>query len=82
MRLIQACFASPKLGRTILYGVSDNDRRWWSNAGAANVDYRPQDNAERFAAALIPDGDRRDPEAPEVKYQGGPFASDGFVPTQ
>lgn len=79
LRMIEACFSASKLGCTILYGVSDNDRRWWSNERAANVDYRPQDNAERFADALLPDGDRRDPEAPEVKYQGGPFVSDGYV---
>ena len=79
LRMIQACFSAPRLDCTILYGVSDNDRRWWSNARARNVDYRPEDNAERFAAALIPDGDSRDPEAPEVKYQGGPFVSAGYV---
>ena len=79
LRMIEACFAAPKLGCTILYGVSNNDRSWWSNAAAAHVDYRPEDNAERFAATLIPDGDKRDPEAPEVKYQGGPFVSDGYV---
>lgn len=79
LRMIEACFAAPKLGCTILYGVSDNDRSWWSNDSAPHVDYRPRDNAERFAATLIPDGDKRDPEAPEVKYQGGPFVSDGYV---
>ncbi|MGE0213994.1 MAG: NAD-dependent epimerase/dehydratase family protein [Parvibaculaceae bacterium] len=79
LRMIDACFAAPKLGCTILYGVSGNDRSWWSNAAAPHVDYRPEDNAERFAATLIPDGDKRDPEAPEVKYQGGPFVSDGYV---
>jgi uronate dehydrogenase len=79
LRMIEACFAAPRLGCTILYGVSDNDRSWWSNAQAPHVDYRPQDNAERFAPALLGKGDTRDPEAPEVKYQGGPFASDGFV---
>lgn len=78
LRLIQACFAAPKLGCTILYGVSDNDRSWWSNARAPHIDYRPRDNAERFASVLVPDGDKRDPEAPEVKYQGGPFASEGY----
>ena len=31
LRHDQACFAAPKLGCTILYGVSDNDRGWWSN---------------------------------------------------
>lgn len=79
LRLIEACFAAPGLGRTVMYGVSDNDRSWWSNAAAPHVDYRPQDNAEAFAAALLPDGDTRDMDAPEVKYQGGPFASAGFV---
>lgn len=79
LRMIEACFAAPKLGCTILYGVSSNDRSWWSNAAAPHVDYRPQDNAERFASKLIPDGDKRDPQAPEVRYQGGPFVSDGYV---
>jgi uronate dehydrogenase len=80
-RLIQACFAAPKLGCTILYGVSDNDRRWWSNETAAHVPYRPQDNAETFAARLLPGGtDPRDPKDPAVKFQGGPFVADGYVP--
>lgn len=80
LRMIEACFAAPKLGATILYGVSNNDRSWWSNALAPHVDYRPQDNAESFAAKLVPDGDKRDFEAPAVKYQGGPFAAQDFVP--
>lgn len=79
LRMIEACFAAPRLGCTILYGVSNNDRSWWSNKAASHVDYRPQDNAERFAPAMLANGDTRDPEAPEVKYQGGPFVSDGYV---
>jgi uronate dehydrogenase len=79
LRLIEACFAAPRLGCTILYGVSNNDRSWWSNKVASHVDYRPQDNAEQFAPAMLGNGDTRDPEAPEVKYQGGPFVSDGYV---
>jgi uronate dehydrogenase len=78
LRMIKACFAAPRLGCTILYGVSNNDRRWWSNDAAANVVYDPQDNAERFAAMLMPDGDQRVANAPEVKFQGGPFAADGY----
>lgn len=60
--------------------MSNNDRSWWSNHLAPHVDYRPEDNAETFAAKLIPDGDKRDFEAPAVKYQGGPFVSDGYAP--
>jgi uronate dehydrogenase len=79
LRMIEACFASPNLGRTVLYGVSNNDRRWWNNATAPQVDYRPQDNAESFAATVAPDGDKRDLNAPEVKYQGGVFAAKDIV---
>jgi uronate dehydrogenase len=80
LRMIDACFASPSLGRTVLYGVSKNDRCWWNNATAPQVDYRPQDNAESFASTVAPDGDKRDLNAPEVKYQGGVFAAKDFVP--
>ena len=78
-RLIQACFAAPKLGCAILYGMSDNDRRWWSNAAAPQVRYRPKDNAEAYADRLVPDGDKRDPKAPEVRFMGGPFVANGYV---
>lgn len=80
LRMIDACFASPSLGRTVLYGVSKNDRCWWNNATAPQVDYRPQDNAESFASTVAPDGDKRDLNAPEVKYQGGVFAAKDLVP--
>lgn len=80
LRMIDACFEAPKLGCTILYGVSNNDRRWWSNALAPHVDYRPQDNAETFATKLMPDGDKRDLSDPAVKYQGGVFVADGYAP--
>jgi uronate dehydrogenase len=79
LRMIEACFASSKLGRTVLYGVSKNDRIWWSNATSPQVDYRPQDNAESFAKTVAPEGDKRNLDAPEVKYQGGTFASKDIV---
>jgi uronate dehydrogenase len=80
LRQIEACFDAPKLGFTILYGVSNNDRSWWSNKLASHVDYQPQDNAETFAAKLSPDGDKRDVTDPAVKYQGGPFAAQDYAP--
>jgi uronate dehydrogenase len=79
LRLIEACFAAPKLGFTVLYGVSNNRRSWWSNAHAPHVKYAPQDDAEYAAPEMMKDGDKRDFAAPEIKYQGGPFVSDGYV---
>ncbi|MEA2782579.1 MAG: uronate dehydrogenase [Rhodospirillaceae bacterium] len=78
LRMIEACFAAPKLGFTVLYGTSDNTRKWWSNAHAPQVAYTPEDNAEYAAAEMLKNGDRRDPEDPAVKYQGGPFVADGY----
>jgi uronate dehydrogenase len=78
LRLIEACFAAPKLGFTVLYGVSANERGWWSNAHAPQVDYAPQDNAEYAAADLFKDGAERDPTAPGVMFQGGSFAADDY----
>jgi uronate dehydrogenase len=78
LRLIEACFAARKLGCTILYGVSANERSWWSNAHAPHVGYAPHDNAEYAAADLFKDGDKRDPKDPGVKFQGGPFAADNY----
>lgn len=78
LALIDACLKAGKLGHTVLYGASANTRGWWDNSLAPHVDYRPQDNAERFAASLLPDGDKRDHQAVAVRYQGGPFCSDGY----
>jgi uronate dehydrogenase len=63
----------------VLYGVSNNDRRWWRNDHAPHVAYAPRDNAEYIAAAMLRDGDTRDPEDPALKYQGGPFVAEGYV---
>jgi uronate dehydrogenase len=76
-RLIEACLVPDKLGFTILYGCSANTRAWWDNSRAAHVPYDPQDNAEAWAAKLLPDP--RDPDAPTTRFQGGPFCQ-GWVP--
>jgi len=72
LRLIEACLAAPKLHFTIAYGVSNNRRSRWDNS-KSGIDYRPQDDAERFAAKLIPHGDKRAPDDPNVMYHGGPY---------
>jgi uronate dehydrogenase len=78
LRMIEACFAAKKLGFTVLYGVSANKRRWWSNNHAPHVAYKPKDNAEYAAAAMFKRGDKRKADDPFVKFQGGPFV-EGYV---
>lgn len=71
--LIGRVFAAPRLGCPIVWGVSDNDRCWWDNSASRYLGWRPQDNAERFAA----DMDARMPVPPADAavslYQGGVF---------
>jgi uronate dehydrogenase len=74
-RLMVACLEAPKLGFAVMYGASNNSRGWWDNSTVPEIDYRPQDNAEIYAAKLLPGGDKRDPEDPAVKFQGGVFVT-------
>jgi uronate dehydrogenase len=67
--LIERVFRVPRLGCPVIYGVSDNDAKWWDNSSVAFLGWRPKDNAER-----TPPG--RD--EPDALYQGGHFCTDGI----
>ncbi|OIK28342.1 NAD-dependent epimerase/dehydratase family protein [Streptomyces malaysiense] len=69
-RLMEAVIAAPSPGFRVVWGVSDNTRRWFSLAEARALGYEPQDDAERFAGEL--EG-RHDP-LDEI-YLGGAFCS-------
>jgi len=74
LRLVMACLEAPRLGFAVVYGVSNNDRRWWDNGLVSQLTYLPEDNAERYADQILAQGDDRDPNDPAVKYQGGSLA--------
>lgn len=52
LQLCRRCLQAPRLGYTVVYGVSDNSRRWWSNDAAGFLGFEPRDSADRFAAQL------------------------------
>ena len=60
----------------IVYGISRNTRAWYDNANAYRLGYDPQDDSERFAAALV--GQVLDDPIAE-EFQGSVFASFEFV---
>jgi uronate dehydrogenase len=70
VRLVSSCLDAPALSFTIVYGASDNTRSWWDNT-KSGVDYRPQDNAEAFAEAILRNTEPPDPADPVNQYQGG-----------
>ncbi len=78
LSLLEACLAAPKLGFEIIYGASANDRTWWDNSKTKYIPWIPKDNAERFAATLLSNGDPRDPTDIAVRFQGGPFCSQNY----
>jgi uronate dehydrogenase len=70
-RLVCVGIDHPEIKYEIVYGVSDNRRSWYDNSNAYRLGYRPQDDAERFAAEVLAKEQPGDPRA--ELYQGGNF---------
>jgi uronate dehydrogenase len=75
--LLRCSLFAPRVGHTIVFGMSDNDSVWWDNRYAAHLGYRPKDSSAKFAH-LFPDTCEF-PEKDDVTtiYQGGKFLLDG-----
>jgi len=75
--LLRCALFAPRVGHTIVYGVSDNDSVWWDNRLASHLGYKPQDSSSKFAH-LFPDSAEY-PARDDVTtmYQGGKFLLDG-----
>jgi uronate dehydrogenase len=67
VRLLRACLSAPAIGFLVAYGVSANTRSWWDIP--AQLGYRPQDDAERYAAEV---------EGPGPEHQGDEFTDPGY----
>ncbi|HEX9536446.1 MAG TPA: NAD(P)-dependent oxidoreductase, partial [Stellaceae bacterium] len=63
----------------IVYGVSNNRRSWYDNSNAARLGYRPQDDSEPYAEAVLAAeaGQPADPIAEH--YQGGTFCASEYT---
>jgi uronate dehydrogenase len=60
----------PDIHFEIVYGVSGNARTFYDNGNAARLGYRPQDNSESFATAVLKK--ERPPKDPRTElFQGG-----------
>ncbi len=78
VRLVSAAVTTPVAGFAIIYGVSDNERSPVDNRKAGFLGYRPCDNAERFASAIL--AASPPPNACDLAQMchGGPFATTDF----
>ncbi|MEM7291213.1 MAG: NAD(P)-dependent oxidoreductase [Pseudomonadota bacterium] len=75
IQLVTRAIDTPVTGFSIVYGVSDNDRVPVDNSNASFLGYRPKDNAEQFAEAILSDAPYMDPQDVGHMCHGGPFAS-------
>ena len=72
-RLFEAGLSTPSPGYRIVWGISANTRGWFSLDGARALGYEPQDDAERYAPALVERYGEPDLDALEHRFVGGPF---------
>lgn len=76
VQLAERCIEAPDYHFVIAYGISNNARARWSNAKVAHLGYRPQDNAETYAAQILAKPDDEDPLAKQ--FHGGFYVPIGF----
>lgn len=73
--LIERVFLAPRLGCPVIYGISNNDIRWWDNSKVDYLGWRPTRNSAEFSAQVeaqpMPASDD-----PVSVYQGGAFTQE------
>jgi uronate dehydrogenase len=72
-QLVRIGLDHPLIRCEIVYGVSGNRRSWYDNANAYRLGYRPQDDSELYAEAVLKAKADSDPIAEH--YQGGSFCA-------
>jgi uronate dehydrogenase len=80
-RLFEACLTAPSPGYRVVYGVSANTRGgedWVSLAGARELGYRPEDDAEVFADEILERFGATPADDPLFAHLGGQFCFSDF----
>ncbi|PHN24500.1 NAD(P)-dependent oxidoreductase [Pseudomonas sp. ICMP 460] len=74
--LVARALLAEGVGHSVVYGVSNNKQRWWSNRQAAHLGFAPQDSAEAFRAKVeqLP---QPAADEPGSLLQGGAFTAAG-----
>jgi uronate dehydrogenase len=82
-QLVGIAIDRPGIRFEIVYGISDNRRRWYDNSNAERLGYRPQDDSELWAEEILKnESPGTDPRT--ERFQGGTFvtAEHGGDPTR
>lgn len=71
VQLVSRCLVAERVGWTVVYGISDNRERFFSNDKAAHLGYQPQDSAEQYRQQVEARTPVGDPADPAIEYVGG-----------
>jgi uronate dehydrogenase len=74
-QLVRIGLEHPDIRYEIVYGVSNNRRSWYDNSNAERLGYRPQDDSEPFAEAVLAAEAGRAIDPIAERYQGGTFCA-------
>jgi uronate dehydrogenase len=76
-QLVRRSMFVPRVGCTIVYGVSANRECWWDNAHAAHLGYVPTQTSEPWRERIEREQPPRSEDDPVRMYQGGAFVVAG-----
>ena len=71
VQLVTRCLVAERVGWTVVYGISDNRERFFSNDKAAHLGYAPTDSAEVFRTSIEAQSPPGDPFDSAIEYVGG-----------
>ena len=77
VHLVTRCLTAERIGCSVLYGISDNQERFFNNDKARHIGYVPQDSAEDYREKVEAKTEPGDPHAPGIEYVGGVFCEYG-----
>lgn len=78
VRAVEASLAAPSPGFRIIWGVSNNTRRWMSLDEARALGFDPRDDAEPYAQKVFDSTSESDPGAQWDHLLGAKFAAPDF----
>ncbi len=76
-QLVMIGIEHPDVRFEVVYGVSGNRRSWYDNSNAERLGYRPRDDSEAFAEAILARNERTDPRG--EAFQGGAFVHEELI---
>jgi uronate dehydrogenase len=76
-QLVKRAMFVPKVGCTIVYGVSANRDSWWDNTHAAHLGYAPTQTSEPWRERIEREQPPLADDDPVRMYQGGGFVTAG-----